>query len=76
MDEIMEKEQRNVCLVEQNSLWLIPYLFFRKQRSMFRFFHMSPKVCFGPELLLAAIASTLVNLPPNEIDQFHLLIEI
>lgn len=42
MDEIMEKEQRNVCLVEQNSLWLIPYLFFRKQRSMFRFFHMSP----------------------------------
>ena len=42
MDEIMEKKQRSICLVEQNSLWLIPCLFFRKQRSMFSFFHMNP----------------------------------
>lgn len=29
----------------------------------------------GVELFLAAVAATLVDLPPDEVHQFHLLVE-
>lgn len=62
--------------MERHSLWLIPRLHLGKERCVFSFRHVSPQVCFGLKPHVAAVASTLVDLPPDEIDQFHLLIEI
>lgn len=57
-------------------LRLIPCLYFGKRWRVFSFCHVSPQVCFGFELHVAAMTSTLKNLPLDETDQFPLPLEI
>lgn len=61
---------------QQDLLQLIPCLSIRKKGGVLGFLHVGPQLCLGPELHMATVASALVNLPSDEVDQLHLLIEI
>ena len=67
---------RGTAVREQHSLRLVPRRCVGKQGGVPRRLHVGLQVGSGGEPCVAAVTETLVDLPPNEVDQLHLLIEI
>lgn len=61
---------------EPHSLGLVPRLPVGEQGRVLGLCQVGPQLGPGREPGPAAIAPALVNLPPDEVDQLHLLVEI
>lgn len=58
-----------------NLLWLVPARHVRQLHHVTFSLDVTEDVFSGGELLLAAVAAALVDLPPDEVHQLHLLVE-